>query len=322
MARKVSQQDSAAGYAVIVPVGPADETARMRDLVEGLAHFEPNHSCDFVIVEDAPALGRDWTALLKAPPHIRPRVIRNPRRGVGNGWADGLCAAVLAALHWIHRNSSAEFSLRLDTDSLVTGPFFERLAARFGQEERTGILGTYTRYPDGTPRLPNSGFFVDWHYHHNKLKEPLTLWRYPKVRLALQCRLFPRSKRTFRLLQAAERNGYRCGFMVAGGGYAVHPRVITSMETNGWLRDPQLFRKRHITEDAMMTIFAHAVGYEVHDYNAPGEVFGVTGMALPLPPEKLLENGYGIIHTVKTTDTQSEPEIRSFFRERRQNDRQ
>ncbi len=50
---------------------------------------------------------------------------------------------------------------------------------------------------------------------------------------------------------------------------------------------------------------------------ADGDAFGVKHVGLPDTPQRLLDRGYSVIHSVKSDARVGEEEIRAFYRQRR-----
>ena len=114
--------------AVYMPIGPSDdEVARAADVLDSVEAFSESLRW-IVLVDDArEPRGLERRLACRAPCELV--VLHNPRNGVGNGRTGGMCVSNLLAYGYIHRHTDAVWVLKLDTDSLVIGPFEERLRA-------------------------------------------------------------------------------------------------------------------------------------------------------------------------------------------------
>src|SRR4051812_11664478 len=134
-------------FAVLIAIGPEPaEGLRVHDLLKALFHYEPG--CGLVIlVED----GHSATALARVTQAYGSRVVvlPNPRGGRGHDYTGGLTVGILYGMNWARQHSNAEFVLKLDTDSLVIGPFARAVSDRFAQRSELGLLGTNRKFPDG-----------------------------------------------------------------------------------------------------------------------------------------------------------------------------
>src|SRR5205814_2193297 len=90
----------------------------------------------------------DWQTL--SVPHPRRQF---PDRAVKANRGKGICAAILQGLATVAKQApEARFTLKMDTDALVIGPFVEKLVSLVEQHPNTGTIGAYDRTPSGTPR--------------------------------------------------------------------------------------------------------------------------------------------------------------------------
>jgi hypothetical protein len=300
-------------FSVLIPIGGgSSEIDRLRDLLDSLFHYEP-HVSEIVIVDDImPA--RKFSELNLAP-GCRLVVLPNPRRGTGNGWLGGLAAAVIEGNNWLEKNSRCDFVLKLDTDALVIAPFAAKVIAAFAAKPRAFLLGSSTKTPnriyDLPEDFPTAPALV-------KLQRPLTVWRRTyRLWPRLQCILFRRDRQRRALIQAAVRNGYRLGLHCQGGAYALSRHGLTQIKASGALSDPMLWIWTPCSEDIVMTVSAYACGGTAGDLNGDGEPFGTLAHGLPDTPERLVERGFSIIHSVKDFEDSKEKETREFFRQRR-----
>jgi hypothetical protein len=116
------------------------------------------------------------------------------------------------------------------------------------------------------------------------------------------------------IIHRAVHQGYTLGESVQGGAYAISTRALGKLAENGFLNDPLLWLDTALVEDVMMSMLVMAAGMQLFGYAADGEVFGVVHKGLADMPERLLERGYGVIHSVRNDARWSEQEVRDFFR--------
>ena len=286
------------GFVVVIPVGPsAAESERTLDLLDALRSHEPR-ARRVLLVDDAPQ-PREW-------PHDV-SVIANPRFGRGIGTLGGTCAATLAALKWAHDRHPGWWVLRLDTDALVIGPVADRVEEAFARHPRAGILGSCHTTCNGEPRD------IDlWDQMVRKHTRSWWLWRRPPRRGRFVMKAVPRVRDTVLAAMAA---GYRPGEHCIAAGCAIRGELVTALERGGKLERPERWLRTFFGDDIMLGAMARAAGYELHDLH---EVFGLKHVGLADEPERLLERGFGVIHSVKNDPDRPEDEIRAFFRARRE----
>ena len=82
--------------------------------------------------------------------------------------------------------------------------------------------------------------------------------------------------------------------------------------------DPAMFNGSGLGEDVCTALLVKAAGFELMDFNHPGEIFGVWWQAPDLPLDEIVDRKYAVIHSIKDFPSQSEAEIRRFFANRRQ----
>lgn len=295
--------------AVVVPVGPdPHEVERLGDLACAIAAHEPEAGV-LVIVDDAPE-PRDLASGLALPPtmavvslhHTRPT-----RRHFSRG--KGICSVVLQGMKWVQAHTRAPFAVKLDTDSLVIGPYRQRLVASFQRNPKLGMVGAHRTTPRGQAR--------DFFTHGDSLRAITRRfdWRHPRA--SLREWRDPLKARVRGLLGAAQANGYEPGEHCLGGGYAVSRRLLDEMAAAGHLDDPSLWLQADLPEDVTVGLHVGAHGLAFADAVDEGEVFGVRYIGLAFPPAELLARRHAIIHAVKNDPDLSEDEIRTFFRAHR-----
>lgn len=299
-------------YGVIVPVGPGrEEKDRVSDLLDSLFHYEP-HGGKILIVDDEPDGPRSLDVCV--PENCSLHVIRNPRKGRGDGWAGGLCVAVCSALKWfMEQQEECDFYLRLDTDSLVINEFKQEISSQFQRVPESGILGTFSKYPNGKQRLPHN-------YSHTivkRLVKKVTKWVAFSRKKGIKIKFKRKDRLIRKIVNKAICNGYKLGYYVQGGGYAIRKKLVGSLH-NELLTDPLKFVNLPFGEDVWMTIAAYYAEFEVSNFNQRGEPFGVQNSEIPGSCDQLVKEGRSILHSVEDGPNKGEEKIRSYFRSRRQ----
>jgi hypothetical protein len=303
---------SNAPFAVAVAVGPGDrEVDRLIDLADSIAAHEQGRGW-LVMVDDAP-VPRALDARVRLPADITAISLHHPRHAAAQVQyksGKGICSAVLLALGWIQANSDAEHVLKVDTDSLIIGPFRERIAATFATSPKAGVIGAYTHTPTGSKR--------DWTMHHAPLRNatrPPFSWRHP-VR-SLQRRNDPGVRQARAIFDAATLNGYVLGEHCMGGGYATNRELLDRMASAGHFDKANVWTSVDLPEDVMLGMHARAVGMGFENAVAPGALFGIRYRGLPFTLEELVAKDYAVIHAVKNDDRFDEATVRRFFQARR-----
>ena len=299
-------------FAAILFIGPAPiEIERARDVVESLAAYERDRFILYLIDDDL--RGRRLGEQIAPDLARQNRVVqlRNPRKGRGCGWGPGTAAALLAGLRQVADHQDVAFAVKLDTDSLVINQFAEKVVEKFRDCPQAGVLGSYQFSPakmsdrTSTPAL-------------EKLLRQFTIWRRtPAGGVAIQMAFWGKYKRMRNVLRQAILNGYRLGEHCAGGGYAVSMACIRAMRAAGLLDDPVLWLQAPLGDDPLLGLLCAAAGFELASFDAAGEPFAVRHRGLPDIPERLIERGHSIVHSLKDHAQQKEGGLRSFFREHR-----
>jgi hypothetical protein len=303
--------------AVYMPIGPSDdEVARAADVLDSVEAFSESLRW-IVLVDDArEPRGLERRLACRAPCELV--VLHNPRNGVGNGRTGGMCVSNLLAYGYIHRHTDAAWVLKLDTDSLVIGPFEERLRAAIAARPDAGLIGVI-----GDSIAPDRTYhFMD----HNRRAFELALRVgdvFPELMPGHKDGLrrwgvtgeaqFEQFLRARHVLARAVDRGYRTAEYVQGGGYVLTRRLIEAMARAGRFDDPFVWCELEIPEDVMMGIHCASEGLAMHDLSGPNQPFTVEG-PLPFTPVELAGMNTSVIHSIKG-DT--EAGFRRFFRARR-----
>lgn len=300
-------------FVTLIPIGPKKkELERLSDLLASLFSFEDPAECGVLLIND----GNVRTQLQEICGRYRLRhcdILENPRDGRGVGWSDGLTVGVLAGLRQIARQMPpATFVLKLDTDSLVIGPFADKVEGFFQRQANVGMIGTHLREPGGAP----TNSIRDWAPRIKKLQRPFTIWKSQK-RWHFQIGFWGRDRRIQRLIAEASNAGYVLGESCQGGAYALSATALQRLNGQGLLDDSFLFFNRRITEDIVVGLLTRLVNLQLADFNAHDQPFGVTWRGLCAAPAELLRCGYSIIHSVKDAEAYLEKETRAYFAEHR-----
>jgi hypothetical protein len=302
-------------FAAIVLVGPGDiEVARMQDLLQSLAHFEPG--CAHYVVVDG---GGETRSLIDSVPRLPGAVsiIKDPLTGRALPMgANGICMGVLLGLARVFELQTCSFALKLDTDALVIGPFAKAIDAFIRGRAEAGTAGCI----GGTCNRNDSRFRAE-------LKEKSSLLNLPSLRSRLDplgptpVGVTTEQREALRHISfhvdAAVEHGYFATEYCQGGSYAVSAELTSRMAARGYFESIPYLRYLNLSEDVLMGMYTRAAGMSVCDFSAPGQSFGIQWRGLAYPPEELLSAGYSLIHSVKTDRRYREVELREFFKARR-----
>ncbi len=249
-------------------------------------------------------LAKNCTAV--SVPHPRRA---HPERAAKANRGKGICSAILQGFSTIAREApAAKFTLKLDTDALVIGPFVEKLNAVIEKNPHAGMIGAYDHTPSGSPRDVSKNAATV-----RELHRPASIVSRTKNLISQNERA-----KISRIISAALANGYQFGEHCLGGAYAVTGEFLSRMLAAGYLDDPSLWLPIDSPEDVMIGIYTKAVGLGYQSFVERGEVFGVRHRGLDDSPQGLLDRGYSVIHAIKNDANLSEDQIREFFRARRE----
>jgi len=298
-----------AATAVFVPTGPGVEHRRgLWDILEALAVYEPE-TREVLVICDGP-LGP--ISQLPASSTIPVEIIPHPRAGRGNPLYGGDCAVTIEALRVLALDLP-DLVVRLDTDALVIGRCFGRLAEFLGAHPSVGIVGAY-RKGDQVVGVARAA---------KRLTHPIALYRDPPAGHPhlLQLALGSNSRvRTW--LRRAEKAGWEAGTHCQGGSLAVSPRLLAALQDAGLLDRPSDWLSVPLPGDVMLAALAVALGFELADLSQAGEPFAVEYGRLPDCPAELVASGRCLIHSLKGDPVgRSEAELRIFFAEGRSRQR-
>ena len=311
------------GFAVLVLVGPSPADLQgLQDLIESLLCYEAK--MHWLVIIDDSQIDRGLASGVVTPSYCTTISIHNPREGRGNPRLGGQCSGVLAGLSWLFEHATPAFVLKLDTDTLIIAPFVTKLAESADEKTNVGIIGVLGPTADRSSAIFRCQFFwpspiiVEYVTRYGHL--PRLTNEANGKNASRQYRGTADSLWTPKIKSDIERaysNGYLGLHYCQGGSYAISATMLKRLGEDGLLRDGNDWTSFPVGEDVMMGMYASAVGLNVCDCSATGEVFGVQFRALPHSPEELLHRKYSIIHSVRNNSNLSEDHIRNFFRSRR-----
>ncbi len=280
--------------AALILAGPGRaERDRVLDLLDALAAHEPGLLHDLVLVDDGGRERAKWPLAVD--------VIPNPRAGRGIGTLGGTVAGTLAGLAHLHRHAPGAWVLRLDADALVVGPVRARVEAAWRPGD--GILGSCSRGCNGE-RRDVSG----WAREVRRHESPVWAWRRPPRRPGW---VRPADPFVRGVLRDARTAGYTPGEHCIAAGCALSATLVGALAARGWLERPERWLQTRLGDDIVLGAMSRAAGLALRDLHA---VFGVKHVGLADTPARLLERGFGVVHSTKGPD---EAFVRAFFAEAR-----
>lgn len=287
-------------FVVAIPVAPGSrEHARATDLLAAL-HAHERLAQDVVVVDDEPGGPRQYAN----PGFPRLDVIANPRAGRGIPTLGGTCTATLAALAWANAEQPGGWVLRMDSDALVIGPFARAIDAELRPGD--GILGSCRRTCNDEPR-DVSAIAAEVRRH----ARPVWTWRRPPRRPWF---LRPAQPHVRGLIREARRRGYDPGEHCIAAACAISAEMVAAMAGAGMLEAPRRWLQARLGDDMMLGIQARALGLQLRDFHA---VFGLKHVGLADTPQRLVDRGFAIVHSVKNDPAHPEDDVRAFFAARR-----
>jgi hypothetical protein len=306
-------------FAALIPVSAENgEIDRLRSVVSSLMVCEPA-CCFLVIVHDDYQRTRE--VRLEVPHSCTVVHISNPRQPNGLGALGGLAVGVLAGLSCVRANRRVGFALKLDTDSLVIGPFADAISNAIQATPNAGILGAVGRTCDRND--PTFGF-------ERNIISPIILAAEWLAEVERRCgddeaRLFeslPRRRDRARVaalkllrphIESAVKNGYRTLHYCQGGAYAVSGEMLDRLAASKIFRDAKAWSDIPIGEDVILGMCARSVGLKPVDLSDVGEPFGICWRGLAFPPDTLIRRRHSIVHSLKGNSNSSEGEIRALL---------
>jgi hypothetical protein len=281
--------------AALMLVGPSDaDPARLPDQLESL-RVEPAIRT-LVLVNDSP-LQRNLVAPLDTG-DLRVVQLAHPVRGDGVAVYDRIAAATLLGLRWIADNTRADVAMKIDTDALVIAPFAHKLTAATAADASIGLLGSYDRDCEG-----NARDFGSWVVPCQRLGNTVQ-----RRGLAFA----GRGRRVRDIVRDARKQGYGWGEHALGCAIAIPRPTLDAMRRD--LDDPCLFVGTGLCDDPVVGILVRRAGFRMANDTGEGGTFAVKWSGLADTPQRLLERGYSIVHSVKNDEALVEAEIRAYYR--------
>jgi len=305
------RDESRARWGVVIPAGPGEqEVMRVEDALASIQAIEPDVGC-VVIVHDERQHRRDFRSLA-GPLADRTIVVVNPRSPDSDWWSEGVLLSIITGLRTIMANApDVEWVLRMDSDALVIGPLVDAITERFRSDPEVAMLGCYEFECDGSRR----DFAATFGKPITRMTLPVSLWKTPRPRLGTS--LYGVGKQRLELIRQASANGYVYGEHCQGGAYAIAMDAVRDLERRDLL-GCEPFLGARLPEDVVISMYLKVIGRTLATMTAPGEPFGVTHMGLPASPTSLVEQGYGVAHSVKSWDDLDEAAVRAEFRRLRE----
>ena len=309
---------TAATGAIVVDVGAGDaEPVRMRDLLDSIVRLEPG--CTHVIAVNDPAIGqtRDLAAEIdfEMPAGRELVILDHPGHTQREGWSSGLAMGLLTGMAWAEANTGVDLIVKVDTDSLVTGPFVDRLSIKFDGDDRLGMLGSAYKTYGGEARY--TGSWNWWEKRIHNMLRPIWIRHKRETGWLQSVRLGWSASGRYvrRMIKLALSNPeYDAPLNCQGGGYAVHRRMLSSLREHGDFDRITDWSGTFLAEDVLLGVIAGARRFGLADAVGPGEVFGIDWKGLPAEPDELLTSGCAIVHSLRQHKTASEDELRAIFR--------
>jgi hypothetical protein len=303
-------------YSVIVCVGPGEkELFRLKELLGSLILHEPDPLEQLIVVDDVAEPRGLAETVFELIPAAQCSVLRNPRNSQGDPWRGGLTANTLLAFgEGLASTRRSGYFLRLDPDSLIIAPFHTRISEFFAKHPRCGVVGScYRTDLRGQPTARST-----WEPRLRKLHRWVRMRRNPFWHV--EHALFGPRREVRKIISAAlsasktgKVQGYRLGSNAQGGGFAIRRELLSDLLSREWLNG-WTWIDSEIADDPALSLLATAAGWEVEDFNRPGEVFGVQYKGLSGTPEDLVAARYSIVHSLKCPSWENELQLRESFK--------
>ena len=304
-------------FAIYIPIGRhAREQSRLVDLLESISANERPTVC-LLLVDDAPE-ARRLSYLREKFPDLKIALLeRTPNSIQVSGYENhgGLCVKNLVAFDFLVRNTSAQFAIKLDTDSLQLRNASRDIQDYFDFNPSCGIIGTLgtscnpknnswgakedlLRIVQYARDIARTGDATPLHHH-------LT---------AEQLEAFAAVSKRFVHLVPRDFRGDHC----QGGAYAVSRKLMKKLRRMGVFSTPLIWKDVPLGEDRLMGILCSIARFSLCDCSHDGGIFGVQAQGLAYPAGELLTRGYALIHSLKRNEEAEELELRLFFRRARE----
>jgi hypothetical protein len=282
---------------VVMTVGPVGPTHRLEDILDTISSVLYYTSSDRkIIIQDNSSSHNVGAQLLEIFPELI--VIRTPQN---YGLSGGLYKAESLAYLFAHTMFNFQALMRMDTDALVIGEGLEDDAAAFFQANpNVGQIGTYM--------IGTNGEVSEFSWPRQQLLHEI----------GIRGKLEDAERAEFlrKLVSEAQIHGYQPGEHIIGGVSILNPRFIEKLVDQGLLLREEL-RRSVLQEDHIYSMLVKAVGMDLGEFGGPEHPLANRWKGLPASPQQLVEMGKKVIHSVRFWQDMKEPEIREFFRARR-----
>lgn len=224
-------------------------------------------------------------------------VMRNPKK---HGGRSGLYVTQAVAIKYALEHFDFKVFIKMDTDALMVGPgLVTKVAERFRQQPRVGILGSYMLRADNKKRN----------------------WRMWKVTFAYESsflRKFFRKPVLWRqAIAEARQNGYDLGENVLGGCYILNGRCLEKMQERKYLdyEYDNILTHSSIGDEVIYSLFCKASGFDIADFGRAGDPMVIALDVVPMTKEEVMAGGKAVIHSVKRgLKGETQDELREYFR--------
>lgn len=279
---------------VVISIGPKSRIEFIADTIDSFICYTTN-SYQFILMDDSHA------GMGSAVKHIYPScIVLATKKPMGS--RDGLYISLAEAYNFAVKHYQFAALLKLDTDALIIGAEPEKEALQlFRQQPSVGIAGQYPNEHDGTP--------LDITWPRQRILSATRSWKFisrPIVNSLLT-----------KQYNSALRNDYRTGESVFGGAYFISPQLLKLLSLKGFLPNYR-FSSLTLGEHHLFALLAKANGYQLAGLSGSNQPFACSSRGLPAAPEVLHEQGKKIIHSVRFYSHMKEDEIRSYFKQKRQ----
>jgi hypothetical protein len=293
--------------AIFIPTGPdPSETERLRDLLESIKAVEPALT-DLLLIDDAPQ-SRDLDKLAQEKGFQSTTVLSGPRRPYFQRGFSSLTSMSLQALSWFVGSTTAKAMVKMDTDALAIKPFSRRILAFHAEFPDFGMMGDADRTANGEILR-----YADVLYSSIQRR-----WRWGlRTTVNSFLRNSFKTGRQRNLMGQAYANGYTAGELCQGGAYSVSRVCALKMADCGLLTAPDLWSFTDLgwSEDILMTAYCYITGLK---HCVDQDIICSAYKQLRYPPKELQVLPFALIHSIKDSATQSESQIRGFFKEQRE----
>lgn len=302
-------------FAILTPVGrDTEEVFRLRLLLKSIIKHEPSVRW-IVLVDDDELHDRHLDRLLPKAQGCNVVVLKNPRKGLGNGFLGGLAVGVMYGLSWIYENTSAAFAVKLDSDALVIAPFASDVAEVFDNDGQIGQIGVIGRTCNRSDR--SYGYELGVKSPLIEMLDRCLANAEQQGGVASPGAADNDSRQRFSRVQhhvtRARSYGYSWLSYCQGGGYAVSRELLRRLRDNKCFVDYEAWTGMAVGEDVVVSMYVHSVGMRLCDRSMDHQPFGVHWRGLPFHPETLIAKRFAIIHSLKNNPAYKENAVYSYF---------